>query len=238
MSTQTYSKEQATLVMKFGGTSVGTPEAMNRAAQIVTGALPDWPRLVVVVSALAGVTNLLLDSASQAARGDLSNLDAAEIQLRRWHAAIAEALVRDADRYAQVEQELSQLIGNFLSLCKAITVLGEATPRALDAVAALGERMSVRLLAATLEDQGVPAQFIEASRLIVTDSDFQSAHPDFKATTSQTRQVLNAVLAQGRVAVVTGFIAANPEGVITTLGRGGSDFSAAILGAVLPADDV
>lgn len=238
MSPHTHSREQATLVMKFGGTSVGTPEAMSQAAQIVIHARQEWPRLVVVVSALAGVTNLLLDSALMAARGDVSSLEAAESKLRGGHFAIIAALLKDAPGRAQIEQEIVQLTGSFLSLCKAITVLGEATPRALDAVAALGERMSVRLLAAVLEAQGVPAQFIEASRLIVTDSDFQSAHPDFAATTGQARQGLEPVLAQGRVAVVTGFMAANPEGVTTTLGRGGSDYSAAILGAVLPAGEV
>ena len=117
-------------------------------------------------------------------------------------------------------------------------MLGETTPRALDAVAGLGERMSVRLLAAVLESRGLAAQFVEATQLIVTDTHFQAAHPDFNATTRQTRQVLDPILAQGRVAVVTGFIAANAEGVITTLGRGGSDYSAAILGAVLPSDEV
>jgi aspartate kinase len=117
-------------------------------------------------------------------------------------------------------------------------VLGEATPRALDAVAALGERMSVRLLAAALDARGIPAQLVEATHLIITDSNFQGAHPDFEATARQARKVLDPILSQERVAVVTGFMAANTEGVTTTLGRGGSDYSAAILGAVLPADDV
>jgi len=232
------SKKVPTLVMKFGGTSMGTPEAMSQAAQIVAVSHQDWPRLVVVVSALARVTNLLLESASQAVHGALGSLYPAEGQLRQWHYAIADGLVRDAARCAQVKHEIDALIGSFLSLCQAMAVLGEATPRALDAVAALGERMSVRLLAAALEAQGVAAQFVEATQLIVTDSYFQAAHPDFEATTRQARQVLDPLLAQERVAVITGFIAANPEGITTTLGRGGSDYSAAILGAVLPADAV
>jgi len=231
-------EKQPTLVMKFGGTSVGTPDAMSQAAQIVVVARRDWPRLVVVASALAGVTNLLLDSASQAAQGGLGSLYPAEGQLRERHYAIADALISDAARRVQVKQDIDHLIGNFLSLCQAIAVLGETTPRALDAVAGLGERMSVRLLAAALESRGVAAQFVEATQLIVTDTHFQAAHPDFNVTTRQTRQVLDPILAQGRVAVVTGFIAANAEGVITTLGRGGSDYSAAILGAVLPSDEV
>ena len=238
MNTQTSHNEPGTLVMKFGGTSVGTPEAMRQAAQIVTEARREWPRLVVVASALAGVTNLLLDSASQAARGALGNLYPAEEKLRQGHYAIAEALVIDTARCAQVKQDISHLIGNFLSLCQAIAVLGEATPRALDAVASLGERMSVRLLTAALEAQGTPAQLVEATNLIITDSNFMAAHPDLEATTRQSRKVLDPILSQGRVAVVTGFIAANAEGVITTLGRGGSDYSAALLGAVLPAEDV
>ena len=238
MISQDKPKKLPTLVMKFGGTSVGTPDAMSQAAQIVIAARQDWPRLVVVASALTGVTNLLLDSASQAAKGGLGSLYTAEGQLRGWHYAIADALISDAARRVQVKQDIDHLIGCFLSLCQAIAVLGETTPRALDAVAGLGERMSVRLLAAILESRGLAAQFVEATQLIVTDTHFQAAHPDFNATTRQTRQVLDPILAQGRVAVVTGFIAANAEGVITTLGRGGSDYSAAILGAVLPSDEV
>ena len=238
MISQDKPKKLPTLVMKFGGTSVGTPDAMSQAAQIVIAARQDWPRLVVVASALTGVTNLLLDSASQAAKGGLGSLYTAEGQLRGWHYAIADALISDAARRVQVKQDIDHLIGSFLSLCQAIAVLGETTPRALDAVAGLGERMSVRLLAAILESRGLAAQFVEATQLIITDTHFQAAHPDFNATTRQTRQVLDPILAQGRVAVVTGFIAANAEGVITTLGRGGSDYSAAILGAVLPSDEV
>jgi aspartokinase/homoserine dehydrogenase 1 len=238
MTDQNHPQESTTLVMKFGGTSVGTPAAMGQAAQIVAEAHGDWPRLVVVASALAGVTNLLLDSASQAVHGALGSLYPAEDKLRQAHYAIAEALVSDDARCAQVKQDIDHLIGSFRSLCQAIAVLGEATPRALDAVAGLGERMSVRLLAAALEVQGIPVQLVEATHLIVTDSNYQAAHPDFEATTRQARKVLEPILSKGRVAVVTGFIAANPEGVTTTLGRGGSDYSAAILGAVLPADDV
>ncbi|MEJ5226075.1 MAG: aspartate kinase, partial [Anaerolineales bacterium] len=130
------------------------------------------------------------------------------------------------------------LIGTFTDLCRAMAVLGEATPRGLDAVASLGERMSIRLLAAVIEAAGVRAAPIEATQLIVTNRNFQNAHPDFAATTERTRAVLLPLLQQGIVPVVTGFIGATPEGAVTTLGRGGSDYSAAILGAVLPADDV
>jgi aspartate kinase len=117
-------------------------------------------------------------------------------------------------------------------------VLGEASPRAMDAVASLGERMSVRLLGAVAESAGVPVKVVESTELIVTNAHFQHAHPDLEATRKRTRGCLNPLLGGGDVVVTTGFIGATPEGVITTLGRGGSDYSAGILGSVLPADEV
>jgi aspartokinase/homoserine dehydrogenase 1 len=231
-------KPVGTLVMKFGGTSIGDAAAMAQAVSIVCQARSDWPRLIVVTSALTGMTDLLLDSASYAARGDLGAAYQAEAKLRNAHYAIADILVKDLARCAQVKGEVSHLISDFLNLCQAISILGEATPRALDAVASLGERLSVRLLAAAIESAGTPAQFVESTQLVITDDVFQNAHPDFEATRQHTRQVLEPVLSQGRVPVVTGFIGATPTGVTTTLGRGGSDYSAGILGAVLPAQDV
>ncbi len=230
--------QQDTLLMKFGGTSMGTPQAMGQVVEIIRDARQSWPRVAVVVSALSTITNLLLDSAGHAIQGDLQPSLAGEQRLRHLHGVIADALVADTDLNSQVKYEIDQLIGSFTSLCRAIAILGEATPRALDAVAGLGERMSVRLLAAALESAGIPAQFVEATRLIVTDDRFQSAYPDFKATADCTRTVLEPLLAEGRVPVITGFIAATPDGITTTLGRGGSDYTAGILGAVLPASDV
>jgi bifunctional aspartokinase / homoserine dehydrogenase 1 len=227
-----------TLVMKFGGTSVGTAEAMAGAVDIVCRSRGEWPRIVVVTSALSGVTNLLLDSALRAARGDLQALYGTGERLRSMHDGIADRLVLNLARRAQVKGEIVHLIGNFLSLCQAIAVLGESTPRALDAVAGLGERMSVRLLTAALEDACIQARYVEATHLIVTDAQFQSAHPDALETAQNTRQLLLPLLESGLIPVVTGFIAANHDGVPTTLGRGGSDYSAAILGAALPADEV
>jgi aspartate kinase len=233
-----------TLVMKFGGTSVATPAAMAQAAEIVRDSLAEWPRTVVVVSALAGVTNMLLDTARQAASGDLSSLYQVEERLRQLHDAIADELlgpaspVNEPARCTQVKQEVRHLINSFSNLCQAVGVLGEATPRALDAISGLGERMSVRLMTAILESLGVAAQLVEATQVIVTDTNFQNAHLELEATRQRTQQVLGPLLARGFVPVVTGFIGATPEGVPTTLGRGGSDYSAAVLGAVLPADDV
>jgi bifunctional aspartokinase / homoserine dehydrogenase 1 len=178
-STQPESSNAApTLVMKFGGTSVGTPESMAQAVEIVRQSLADWPRLVVVTSALSGVTNLLLDSAASAVRGDLERLSDAEQTLRQKHHAIADRLIENPVQHAAVTAEMDDLIANFGSLCRAVAVLGEASPRALDAVASIGERLCIRLLAAALQSKGIASQPVDAARLIVTDDQFQSALPD------------------------------------------------------------
>lgn len=231
-------KRAPTLVMKFGGTSVGTAQAMHQVALIVEEARPQWSQLVVIVSALAGVTNLLLKSAQGAVRGEVQDCASTETRLRQVHYAIADELVADSQRRAVVKSEIDGLVSDFLNLCRAVGVLGEASPRALDALASLGERMSVRLMAAVLQEHGLAAQAVDASSLIVTDGHFQDAHPDFLATAQQSTRVLQPLFDQGAIPVVTGFMAATPEGVVTTLGRGGSDYSAGILGAVLQADDV
>ncbi len=231
-------KSKQTLVMKFGGTSVGSIKALINVMEIIREARAEWPRVIVVTSAMSGVTNLLLESASRAAQGNTESLSDAETTLREKHFVVIDELVRNGTLSKKTRNEINTLIFSFVDLCKAMAVLGEASPRALDAVASLGERMSVRVLAAIVENTGINAKAVESTEFIITNDHFQNAHPDLKATTEQTRHLLNPLLDEGVVPVTTGFIGATPGGVITTLGRGGSDYSAAIIGAVLPADDV
>jgi aspartate kinase len=129
-------------------------------------------------------------------------------------------------------------VNEFEALCHAVNVLGEASPRALDAIGSLGERLSIQLIAAYLKSMGIAAEPIESSELVVTDAHFQSANPIADLTRSKTQARLAPLLEKGTVPVVTGFIGATRDGAITTLGRGGSDFSAAILGVALDADEV
>lgn len=227
-----------TLVMKFGGTSVGSADALKSATQIIQDAKRDWDRVVVVTSAMSGVTNLLLDSAASASHGRIDPLSKTETTLREKHFATADALIKDENLREQTKAEIDILIQSLVDLCKAIAVLGEASPRAMDTVASIGERMSVRLLGAVVNDAGIKAQAIKSTEFIVTNANYQNAHPDFKVTTEKTRGILNPLMDAGIVPITTGFIGATPEGAITTLGRGGSDYSAAIIGAVLPADEV
>lgn len=227
-----------TLVMKFGGTSVGSADALVNVTQIIRDARANYARVVVITSAMSGVTDLLLDSASLAAQGKIDSLSNAESTLREKHFAVADMLIKDETLREAIKQEINTLILSLVDLCEAIAVLGEASPRALDAVASLGERMSVRLLSAVVNDAGIKAKAIESTEFVITNAHFQNAHPDFNATTEKTRQLLHPLMDAGIVPIITGFIGATPEGSITTLGRGGSDYSAAIIGSVLPADDV
>ncbi len=231
-------EKPSTLVMKFGGTSVGTAEAMAQAVANIRASQADWENVVVVTSALSGVTNLLVESTTRAVRGDEVFISQTESELVKKHFEIAEKLIKSPAQQAQVKQEIKHLSADFANLCRAIRVLGEATPRAMDAVVSLGERLSVRLLAAALQAAGAPSQFIETTHLIVTDDDFQSAHPDLEKTKANIKTIIKPLLAQGQIPVLTGFIGATEDGITTTLGRGGSDYSAAIIGATLPADEV
>src|SRR6266540_3627931 len=233
-----------TLVLKFGVTSVGSVDALTRVIQIIKDARDEYPRVVVITSAMSGVTDLLLKCAMLAAQGKVGEtnwsllLSDAESTLREKHFSAADALIRDQKLCEETKGEINCLIELLIDLCRAIAVLGEASPRALDAVASLGERMNVRLLGAVVNDAGLKAQVIETTEFVITDSHFQSAHPDFKITTEKTRERLNPLMDEGIIPITTGFIGATPEGVLTTLGRGGSDYSAAIIGSVLPADEV
>ncbi len=227
-----------TLVMKFGGTSVGSADALKQTVQIIKDAHEQYPRLVVITSAMSGVTDLLLRSATLAAQGQVDSLPETESTLREKHFSAADDLIQDEELCRGTKARIDLLIQSLVDLCRAIAVLGEASPRALDAVASLGERMSVPLLAAVAQDAGIKVKPLEATEFIVTNAHFQNAHPDFKTTTARTRAVLNPLMDEGIIPITTGFIGATPEGVITTLGRGGSDYTAGIIGSVLPADEV
>ena len=147
-------------------------------------------------------------------------------------------LIADTSNRHNVSSEIGRLLDQFCNLCQAVTVLGEASPRARDAIASLGERMSIRILAAALQSAGIKAEAVEASGFIITDDRYQSANPDMQASLPAAQSILLPILESGCVPVVTGFMGATPSGVITTLGRGGSDFTAAILGVLLKADEV
>jgi aspartate kinase len=226
------------LVIKFGGTSVGSAEAIRRAADI-TAALRTHPHEVIVVtSAMSGVTDRLLAGAHAATSGHVAEVATITASLRQRHVETAQALVPSPEDRAPVVAALEHRLSEFSRLAEALSILGEASPRALDAVASLGERMSVPLVAASLRAQHMPAEAIDATELVRTDAEFQAAAPAMAETRHLSQARLLPLCATGTIPVVTGFIGATAAGIVTTLGRGGSDYSAAILGAAVDADEV
>ncbi len=228
----------ATLVMKFGGTSVGSVEALTQAADIVQEQAREWERLVVVVSAMSGVTDALSKGAVTSASGDDQTYRAVVADLRVRHYRVADELLAADGERAQLLAAVDSYMDEFATFCHSVHVLGEVTPRAMDAITSLGERINARMLAAVLRQRGAKSEAVDATELIVTDATFQKAAPLMDATRAKAAARLAPLLDEGAVAVVTGFIAATESGVTTTLGRGGSDYSAAILGDCLDADEV
>ena len=224
-----------TLIMKFGGTSVGSVEAIQQVIKIALTAKEDWQNVAIVVSAMSGVTDNLLNGARSAAAGDDNSVEKIARELSDKH---FKALDSFAPKAAQARKDIERLLAEFVSLCHAIYVLGEASPRALDAIASLGERMSAPLVAAALNESGSPACVVDTREVLVTDNVYQSASPDMQTTRQRTEQVIRPILEAGQIPVLTGFIGANREGAVTTLGRGGSDFSGAIFGVVLEAQEI
>ncbi|MCB8928547.1 MAG: aspartate kinase [Ardenticatenaceae bacterium] len=231
-----------TLVMKFGGTSVGSAQAMRETAVLIQNTKKQWGQTVAIVSAMGSkpvkVTDLLLQGAHSAANGDGETYQQLADQLRGIHYEAIDGLLTPEGERQQILAENGRFIDRFSDLCQAVNVLGELSPRALDTIGGMGEQMSARILAAYLRQAGTPAEAIDATELIVTDSNFQNATPLFEATKQKTEARLRPLLAQGIVPIVTGFIAATADGITTTLGRGGSDYTGAILGEALVADEV
>jgi len=227
------------IVMKFGGTSVGSGERIGNVGRITAqvsaqyGAPP-----VVVVSAMSGVTDSLVRAATTAASGDKRTFRTIRDELQQKHEQAIVTCVTDPEHARGLRAEMESLLNWFENLCQSIYTLGELTPRGLDVVSGLGERLSSRVTAAAMRSQGLKANTVEATELIVTDGNFGGAGPLFEETSAKTRAKLLPLLEAGIVPVVTGFIGATVEGVPTTLGRGGSDYSATIIGRCLPADEV
>jgi aspartate kinase len=225
------------IVVKFGGTSVGDADAIRRTAGIVRGRLDLTP--IVVVSALAGTTNALIAIAEQAARGQLIGAVRNVQALRERHLQQAELLLGDTAACADVSSEMSVLFDELASLAEALSVLGDLTPRSLDAIAATGERLSSVLVAEVYRTLGLPAEHVDARDVMITDGAYTRAEPQPDAIAEASRRLLMPLVRDGKVPVLGGYIgSAQVTGVTTTLGRGGSDYSAALIGAALRADAI
>ena len=224
------------IVVKFGGTSVGDADAIERAAAIVKGRLDRQP--AVVVSALGGATNALLAIGEQSAKGHLIGALRGVETLRDRHFQQCEKLLGTAPEAAEVAAEMSATFDELASLAEALSVLGHATPRSFDAIAAFGEQLSSHLVAAFFKLRGIPAEHLDARDVFVTDENYMSAEPQTDQIAEASRNLVLPLVQKGTVPVMGGFIGRTASGITTTLGRGGSDYSASLLGAALHADAI
>jgi aspartate kinase len=226
------------VVQKFGGTSVADPEAIRRLIEIVrTARTRDGRGPAVVVSAMSKVTDALLAIASAAGAGRSGDALSKVDELRERHASAVRALVTGP---AQTPL-LAHLAGQFDQLAdivRALAILREVSPRTLDVIAAMGELLSSRIIAAALTEAGVPAEWVDARCAIVTNGDHTRATPLGAETNAALRKTVTPILDGGTVAVLGGFVGATTEGHTTTLGRGGSDYSGALVGAGIDAREI
>jgi aspartate kinase len=223
------------IVMKFGGTSVESAAAIRRVASIVRERVPRRP--VVVVSAMGKTTNKLLAIASEAVSGHRENAMKLLDELRQFHLGEVRELIPGGSRLDDATQTVECLFDELEELARGISILGELTPRATDAVSSYGERLSSTIVAAAFEELGMPSAHVDSRDVIVTDTRHTQAAPLFPQTYSRLQQTIPP-LARDRVVVMGGFIGATEDGVTSTLGRGGSDFTASIVGAGIGAEEI
>jgi aspartate kinase len=224
------------LVMKFGGTSMGSAERIRAAGRITAHERAARP-VLVVVSAMAQVTDLLLDALRRAEAGDGAGLETAVAQIEERHLATCRELL-PPERQEAALATIRGLVAEFRRIANGVLMLGVRPPRSVDEALAIGERLSAFLMAAHLESAGVRAAAVNAAGVIVTDAVFGDASPLLEQTRERASEYLRPLLENGAVPVVTGFNGATPDGRPTTLGRGGSDFSASILAAALDAAEL
>jgi aspartate kinase len=223
------------IVMKFGGTSVGSAERIAAIARLVEERRPRQP--LVVVSALGGVTDQLIRGARMALRRDAAP-EAQVDELEQRHRAAVEQLLPEGEGRERLLVHVESVLSELRVLYKGVHYLEELTPRSLDAISGMGERLSFEIAAAALAARGIPARAVDSRHVLLTDDTFGRAQPRPAETRERLRAHVSPLLEKGVVPVMPGFIGATADGVSTTLGRGGSDWSASLFGSLLDADEI
>jgi aspartate kinase len=222
------------VILKFGGTSVGDAEAIGRLVRHVTTA-QSRGGAVVVVSALSGVTDRLFQLANAAAAGSETSIGTGISELQERHARVAREVVPEPESLIEL---IAGQLAELRNLLHAVATLRDASPRTRDAIAAFGELLSSRIVEGACRVAGLPAAWVDPRAVLVTNDTFGCALPLMDETLAAAGEHLAPALAEGRIPVVGGYVGATREGVTTTLGRGGSDYSAAILGASVDATEI
>ena len=222
------------VVMKFGGTSVEDATAMLRTAAIVRGRRDRGLAAVVVVSAMSKVTDSLLAAAAAAGRGDKDAAVELSQRLRKRHLDTAASLL-SSERLAEVQKAVHAEFDALDDLLRGISAVGELTPRTSDNVVSFGERLSSRMVAAAFAEQGLNGTHVDARTCIITDDNYGKAAPNEAAIERKLTEHVLPLIERGQTPVMGGFIGSNEAGITTTLGRGGSDYTAALVGGGLHA---
>jgi aspartate kinase len=226
-----------TLVMKFGGTSVGTAERMEQVIELAAESAGQ-SQVVVVLSAMSGVTNALIAGAEHALVGNMDAANAEVDIIASKHNRTIESLFGKLSSAAELSDEIAARLADLKILYKGISYLGELSKRSLDAVSGMGELMSSAIVAKLAGKKGIKAEWLDARQFIITDDTFGRANPRWDKLTAKTKQVLSPLAGTGTIAITQGFIGATESGAYTTLGRGGSDYSASIIGVATDAKEI
>ncbi|MEK9137440.1 MAG: lysine-sensitive aspartokinase 3, partial [Bacteroidota bacterium] len=224
------------IVIKFGGTSLEDAHAMNNAIEIITREGHRSP--LVVLSAVAGATNTLIKAAQLAHEGRFEEAKSILSELLERHVLILENLIEKRTTIQGVIFDVRRRFEELKNLCYGIAILGELTNRSLDAIASVGEQLSSMILTEAMKERELPVELIDARTFMVTDDQFTSAGPILELIEEKAKAVLLPRIEARKIVATQGFLGATMNGVTTTLGRGGSDYSAAIIGAALDAEEI
>jgi aspartate kinase len=224
------------IIMKFGGTSVEDARAMKNVIEIVSREQDRKP--VVILSAIAGATNALLKSARTALEGDLQGAHAELNTILERHVSLLENLIGNRSEIQQLILSVRKRLDELKTLCQGVAILGELTNRSLDAIASVGEELSTLIFERAMAERGFPTELLNVRDIMLTDDRFTMATPLFDRVSHEAESRILPLIRAGKIVITQGFIGSTTTGITTTLGRGGSDFSAAIIGAALGAEEI
>ncbi len=227
------------IVMKFGGTSVSSTKGIKKFVEIVKKSVLDGNEVIVVISAMAGVTNKLFDAISKITFSNQSFVSDFIGELNDKHIEFARKVIRDKNLYQNIHNEIERLIGIWGRVLTSISYIKEVTPRSQDYIVSFGEKLSSSIICTVLKEAGLKSEWYTGGKAgIVTDDQYGNAMPLMEITTYKVKKILEPIIEEGIIPVVTGYIAYTQDSTTTTLGRGGSDYTATILGVALDVDEI
>jgi len=229
-----------TLTMKFGGASVGTTTALSQVLSIIIHESKRWDKVLIVASALEGVTDMLLEAAQLAQLSNQRGYRRIAATLRTRHMALIEKLPFGNTERTALQADIDRLLFDMLDQCQMVAnnLSDELSPSVSDSIVAVGERLSARIIAALLRQNDLRGIAVDGTDVMITDDVHGNANPNIEATANKVHELIIPMLERDIIPVVTGYIGATIEGVTTTLGRGGTDYTASVLSALIEADEL